>query len=178
MPLVSSHSVNWSKLILPSATLPSFQLHMRIPILQFLAEGSADHKLRSQDASNMVHSMFRQAWNNYCRDRGLLAYGYSAAIGFHVSKDQAKIGQRIPWGNQGERRWSMLRNVAKGYVWQFGVTAQPAFWPYFHFKLKSRVLFAPLNVKEAGDPFEDDLPWKFHPVAFRASGSFMPVWAG
>lgn len=23
-----------------------------------------------------------------------------------------------------------------------------------------------------------DLPWKFHPVAFRASGSFMPVGAG
>ena len=103
----------------------------------------------------MVHSMFRQAWNTYCRERGLLAYSYSTAIGFHVSKDQAKIGQRIPWGNQGERRWSMLRNVAKGCVWQFGVTAQPAFWPFLHFKLKSRVLFAPLNAGEASDPFDD-----------------------
>ena len=37
----------------------------------------------------------------------------------------------------------MLRNVAKGHVWQFGVTAMPGFWPFPHFKLKSRVLFAP-----------------------------------
>jgi hypothetical protein len=46
----------------------------------------------------------------------------------------------------------MLRNVAKGHVWQFGVTALPAFWPFPHFKLKSRVLFSPLNGEEAGDP--------------------------
>jgi hypothetical protein len=54
----------------------------------------------------------------------------------------------------------MLRNVAKGQVWQFGVSGLPAFWPFPHFKLKSRVLFSPLNAKEAGDPFDD--PKKQH----------------
>jgi hypothetical protein len=49
----------------------------------------------------------------------------------------------------------MLRNVAKGQVWQFGVSGLPAFWPFPHFKLKSRVLFAPLNGEEAGEPFDD-----------------------
>jgi hypothetical protein len=39
----------------------------------------------------------------------------------------------------------MLRNAAGGKVWQFGVSATPAFWPYLHFKLKARVLFAELT---------------------------------
>src|SRR5207245_2074422 len=111
--------------------------------------------LEKQDASNLVHSMFRQAWNTFCRNLGLLECQYSAAVGFHVSKDQAKIGQKIPWGKQGDKRLSMLRNTAKGHVWQFGVSSIPAFWPFPHFKLKSRVLFAPLNPNEAGDPITD-----------------------
>ena len=49
----------------------------------------------------------------------------------------------------------MLRNIARGYVWQFGVTARSSFWPFPHFKLKSRVLFAPVNGEEAGDAIED-----------------------
>jgi hypothetical protein len=31
----------------------------------------------------------------------------------------------------------------------------PAFWPFPHFKLKSRVLFAPSDGDEAGEPFDD-----------------------
>jgi len=44
----------------------------------------------------------------------------------------------------------MLRNSAGGKVWQYGVSATPAFWPYVHFKLKSRVLFAELTSGSAG----------------------------
>jgi hypothetical protein len=113
------------------------------------------HRIEGKDASRVVMSMVRQAWNAYCRERGLLEYQYSGSVGFHASKDQAKLGQRIPWGKQGDRRSSMLRNVARGTVWQFGMTALPAFWPFPHFKLKSRVLFAPTNATEAGDPFTD-----------------------
>jgi hypothetical protein len=54
----------------------------------------------------------------------------------------------------------MLRNVAKGHVWQFGVTALPAFWPFPHLKLKSRVLFAPLKDEETDLPLDD--PMKQH----------------
>ena len=49
----------------------------------------------------------------------------------------------------------MLRNIAKGQVWEFGVSALPAFWPFPHIKLKSRVLFAPPLRDDAGDPFGD-----------------------
>jgi len=96
--------------------------------------GYAAANIKRQDASNVVHSMLRQAWNSYCQKRGLLEYHYSNAVGFHIGKDQTTIGKKIPWGTQGERRSSMLRNIAKGHVWQFGVSVIPSFWPFPHFK--------------------------------------------
>lgn len=132
-----------------------FHIKTTFPLVNFVEEGAETLGLKRQDTSNMVHSMFRQAWNAYCRERGLLEYTYSNAVGFHASKDQGKIAARIPWGKQGERRWSMLRNVSKGHVWQYGVSALPAFWPYPHFKLKSRVIFAPYESEEAGTPYDD-----------------------
>jgi TIR domain len=142
------------------ASIGKFAVKQEIGLITFIEEGLASCDLKKQDASNMLLSMFRQAWDRFCRDRGLLEYQYSNSAGFHASKDTAKLGQKIPWGRQGEQRSSMLRNVAKGYVWQFGVTGLPAFWPFPHFKLKSRVLFAPVVGKEAGDPLDD--PKKQH----------------
>lgn len=124
-------------------------------LMTFIADGLPACRLRGQDASNAVVSMFRQAWNSYCRERGFREYAYSKAAGFHASAAQAHIGERIPWGRQGDRRSSMLRHVAKGQVWQFGVSCLPAFWPFPHFKLKSRVLFSPPLPNEAGEPFDD-----------------------
>jgi TIR domain len=121
----------------------------------FIENGAAELKLEGKDASNIVNSLFRQAWNHFCRNRGLLEYKYSKDAGFHVSKGLTPVGQKIPWGRQGDHRSSMLRNAVKGNVWQFGVSALPAFWPFPHYKLKSRVLFAPLNGEEAGDPFDE-----------------------
>lgn len=132
-----------------------FVLKHQIPLVEFVNAGYAAVNIKRQDASNIVHSMLRQVWNKYCQKRGLLEYHYSNAVGFHIGKDQAAIGKKISWGTQGERRSSMLRNVAKGHVWQFGVSVIPSFWPYPHFKLKSRVLFAPIIDSEAGDPLDD-----------------------
>jgi hypothetical protein len=132
-----------------------FVLKRQIPLVEFVDGGYAAANIKRQDASNVVHSMLRQAWNRYCQKRGLLEYHYSNAVGFHIGRDQAAIGKKISWGTQGERRSSMLRNVAKGHVWQFGVSVIPSFWPYPHFKLKSRVLFAPIIDSEAGDSLDD-----------------------
>ena len=98
------------------------------------------HGIQGRDASNVIVSMFRQAWNAYCRERNLREYVYSKATGFHCTIAQAKLGQKVPWGKQGDRRSSMLRNIARGQVWEFGVSALPAFWPFPHIKMKSRVL--------------------------------------
>jgi TIR domain len=124
-------------------------------LLKFISEGAPELKLVGKDASNIVNGMYRKAWNALCVERGLLEYQYSASSGYHVGAMTAKLGQRIPWGGQGDRRWSMLRNEAKGHVWQFGVTGIPAFWPLQHFKLKSRVIFAPPSATDDGKPYED-----------------------
>lgn len=142
------------------APVGKVDLKHAVPPEVFVNDGLEAAGILRQDASNVVHSMFRQAWNEFCRSKGLLEYQYSNATGFHVGKGQLPIGEKVPWGRQGERRSSMLRNVAKGHVWQFGVTALPSFWPFPHFKLKSRVLFATLKDEEADDPISE--PKKQH----------------
>jgi TIR domain len=137
------------------SSIGRFRVVNEFEFIDFIEHGASELNLKDKDASNIAVSMFRQGWNNLCRARGLLEYKYSKDLGFHVSQSQVPIDQKIPWGKQGDRRSSMLRNVAKGYVWQFGVSALPAFWPFPHLKLKSRVLFAPLNREEAGDPIKD-----------------------
>ena len=49
----------------------------------------------------------------------------------------------------------MLRNIAKGHIWQFGVTATPVLWPFWHLRLKSRVLFADDNGTPEGLQIDD-----------------------
>lgn len=124
-------------------------------LLNFIEAGAPELSLQGKDASNIVNGMYRRAWNNFCMKRGFLEYKYSTLSGFHISGALAKIGQRIPWGGQGDRRWSMLRNEAKGHIWQFGVTGIPAFWPFHHFKLKSRVIFAPPSASNIDEPYDD-----------------------
>jgi hypothetical protein len=124
-------------------------------LMEFLADGAPDLDLKGKDASNIVNGMYREAWERFCGARGLVEYRYSALSGFHVGAATTKLGQRIPWGTQGDRRSSMLRNEAKGHVWQFGVTGLPAFWPYHHFKLKARVIFAPKSTDDAASPYDD-----------------------
>lgn len=136
-------------------TVAAFTVTKEINTQDFLREGWPEKNLRPREASNFVQSMSRKAWEAACRSLGLLSFAYSKSPGFHVSKDQARIGQRIPWGTQGEKRSSMLRNKAKGHVWHFGVTALPAFWPFPHFKLKARVLFSEVAGDEAGLVIDD-----------------------
>jgi hypothetical protein len=119
-----------------------FRLKRSVPIQTFLDEGIPQLGIERQTASNLFNVMMKDAWFLFCKDRGLIEYHYSNSVGFHASPALAPTGTRIPWGKQGDRRSSMLRNVAKGHIWQYGVTALPAIWPFWHFKLKARVLFA------------------------------------
>lgn len=138
------------------ASVGRFRLKHSIPLMDFVDGGFVKIGMDGQTASNQLNAMLKQAWASFCRERGLIEYQYSASTGFHASPDLAPKGRRIPWGRQGEgRRSSMLRNVAKGHIWQFGVTALPAFWPFWHFKLKSRVLFAQDNGTPDGLAIDD-----------------------
>ncbi|MFA4893321.1 toll/interleukin-1 receptor domain-containing protein [Brevundimonas sp.] len=133
-----------------------FTLAFETGVMEFVQEGLIeDYGLYRREASNLVMSMLRMAWNNKCKALGLLEYKWSKASGFHATKDIAPVGKKFNWGRQGDKRSSMLRNIAKGHVWQYGVSAQPAFWPYPHLKLKARVLFAEEANGEAGPAIDD-----------------------
>ncbi len=139
-----------------------FSLASEIPLTDFIEKGAESPSIRGRDASNLVMSMFRQAWESFCRERNLREYFYSDLSGFHVTDEHVPLGKRLRWGRQGENRSSMLCNKAQGKVWQFGITAFPAFWPYPHFKLKSRVLFSAMDGEKSGPVFEDkDLQHRF-----------------
>jgi hypothetical protein len=142
------------------ASVGRFKVKKEIPLLEFVESGFPALGVERQVASNLVIAMIKRAWMTFCREKGFVDYQYSNGIGFHASPTQAPIGQRIPWGRQGDRRSSMLRNIAKGHVWQFGVTAMPYIWPFWHLKLKSRVLFSINNDTQIGIPIDD--PRKLH----------------
>jgi hypothetical protein len=132
-----------------------FKLKHEIPLLEFVDNGLSTLGIARQVASNLIIAMIKKAWLSFCRQKGFVEYHYSNAVGFHASAAQAPSGRRIPWGKQGDRRSSMLRNVAKGHIWQFGVTAMPHLWPFWHLKLKSRVLFSIDNNTPEGLRIDD-----------------------
>jgi hypothetical protein len=137
------------------ASAGRFKLKHEIPLLEFVGNGFPALGIERQVASNLIIAMIKKAWLSFCKEKGFVEYQYSNAIGFHASAALAPTGRRIPWGKQGDRRSSMLRNVAKGHIWQFGVTAMPYFWPFWHLKLKSRVLFSVDNDTPEGLSIDD-----------------------
>jgi hypothetical protein len=137
------------------SNLGKFKVSAEIAVSDFTANGWEEKALRSREAKNYVQSMFRQAWNLRCRERGLAEYQWSSDSGFHAGAKLVATGQKIPWGRQGAKRSSMLRNVAKGHVWNFGFSALPSLWPFEHFKLKQRVLFSEHTENGEGAVIDD-----------------------
>ncbi len=126
------------------ADVAPFEIQSEHRLLEFIACGSPSPMIEARESKNLVFSMFRRAWENFCRSKGLYEYLFATQTAFHIGEAQAPLGKKISWGRKEKRRSSMLRNAAGGRVWQYGVSATPAFWPYPHFKLKARVLFAEL----------------------------------
>lgn len=137
------------------ASVGRFTVHSEHKLSEFLEKGSQSPLIEARDARNIVSSMFRKGWENLCRSKGLYQHPFSKQLGFHVPETLIPLGKKIPWGKQGQRRSSMLRNSAAGRVWQYGVSASVLFWPYPHVRLKSRVLFAELAGQKTGAVFED-----------------------
>lgn len=142
------------------AGIGRMKLAHSVPVQDFVQTGAAALTLKKRDASATMVRILNEAWVRYCRAEGMIEYAYAQSAGFHISPDQASNGQRVPWGKQGARRSSMLRNIARKHIWQFGVTALPAFWPYWHMKMKARVLFAADNGTPGGVRIDD--PKKMH----------------
>ncbi len=137
------------------AVYGKFPLASEHNLRDFINKGSESPNIPFRAAQNLVLSMFRKSWENYCRKKGLYEYLYSKQPGFHITHDQVSLGKRIPWGNPEQRRSAMLLNAASGKIWQYGVSASPYFWPFPHFRVKSRVLFSTLAGKESGEIIND-----------------------
>jgi hypothetical protein len=86
------------------ASAGRFKLKHEIPLLEFVDNGFSALGIERQVASNLVIAMIKKAWLSFCREKGFVEHHYSNAVGFHASAAQAAIGQRIPWGKQGDRR--------------------------------------------------------------------------
>ncbi len=105
---------------------------------KFFSDGEAH--VRPMEARNIVISLLYESWAKWCRKQNLLEYNYASASGFHAPS-ALEVGKYVNWGGpEGSR--SMIKNIIKGKVWQYGVSAWPYYWPFPHFKLKTRVLFS------------------------------------
>lgn len=138
-----------------------FQTRLELPVLHFAESGSADPLVQPREASNIVTAMLRQAWERFCEEKGLTSYAYSKQVGFHASDGLIDVGKKLQWGRQGGMRSSMLRNVAKGKVWNYGASANVSLWPYPHFRLKARVLFAEVAGEKNAGPVIDSTDQQF-----------------
>ena len=133
-------------LTVPFAALGNIAVKGEFDLIDFAAEGAEVPPIWHNDARRHVADLYRQAWNLYCRQKGLLSYEYSSrVIAFHAGDEQVGIGEFISWGQQGEKRRSMLRNIKKDRVWEYGVSASPVLHPFHHFRLKGRVLFSDME---------------------------------
>lgn len=141
-----------------------------IPFAEFTENGFPDLNIESIDARRMAVNLMRQAWERHCVAQGFLEHHFSNGTAHIVTEDQVDLSRRIQWGRQGQRRSSMLRNVAKKKVWEYGVSAIPSLFPFPHFRLKSRVLFSEFADNKKGAVLEDQR------AQFRLRRSVCSVW--
>ena len=138
------------------AHLGRFEEKAQVSTSDFHKQGLPGIGILPKDASNHLVALLNAAWETYAISRSLFRYNYSGRRpGFHIGEPLAKIGQKIAWGRQGDRRSSMLRNIAKGKVWSFGLTAIPSLWPFPHIKLKTRVMFSNLVNNQPSEVIQD-----------------------
>ena len=133
------------------ASAGKFVVESEQNVIDVIRNGSASPKVRPRGMRNIISSMFRQAWERFCRTQGLSEYAFVNQMCFFPNKDHIPLGKKITWRKQGGLRSSMLRNKSGGRVWQYGISALPALWPYPHFKLRARIVFATIADGGAGE---------------------------
>ena len=97
------------------ADVAPFEIQSEHKLLDFIDRGSQSPDIEPREAKNLVFSMFRRAWENFCRSKGLYEHLFATQTAFHIGEAQTPLGKRISWGRQGKRRSSMLRNSRR---WQ------------------------------------------------------------
>ncbi|MGE0830621.1 MAG: hypothetical protein AB7O04_14890 [Hyphomonadaceae bacterium] len=63
------------------AGLGKFEIRAQFALAGFLENGAEDLGMRGREASNIVMSILRRAWEQWCLERGLLRYEWSSLSG-------------------------------------------------------------------------------------------------
>ncbi len=132
-----------------------FETLWSVAYTDFSENGYPASSLGSIDARRHLVNLFRVAWEIQCRNQGFLQHFFSNGSAAIVSEGKIEIGKRIRWGRQGQRRSSVLRNIARKKLWEFGITAYPSLVPFPHYRLKARVLFSELDGIKKGAVIDD-----------------------
>jgi hypothetical protein len=121
-----------------------FIINRSIVTDEFLENGCESPSLHPREAKKLMSSLLRQSWEQFCKEKEFGIYPNSSMPAFYATENKIAVGKKVSWRNGDKKRYSMLRNSSGGKVWQFGLSAIPALWPFIHFKMKSRVIFAEL----------------------------------
>lgn len=120
----------------------SFEAQGEVSFTDFVEDGWLEKNFDRADARRVVVNLIRQAWETHAKAAGFSPYEFSNGTAFTVTRKQVDLNKRIRWGRQGEQRLSVLRNRARGKVWEYGASAHASLFPFPHIRLKGRVLFS------------------------------------
>ena len=148
----------------------SFETQGAVPFTDFVEDGWPERDFDPADARRTSVNLIRQAWENHAEESGFAPYDFSNGTAFTVTRQHIDLNKRVRWGRQGEQRLSVLRNRAKGKVWEYGTSAHPSLFPFPHIRLKGRVLFSESEGTGKGSVIDD------HKAQHRLRRSVCGAW--
>ncbi len=148
----------------------SFVTRSEVSFLDFVEDGWLEKDFDRIDARRVVVNLIRQAWEAHAKAMGFMPYEFSNGMAFTATRNQIELNKRVRWGRQGEQRLSVLRNRARGKVWEYGTSGHPSLFPFPHIRLKGRVLFSESKGKDKGPVIDD------HKAQHRLRRSVCGAW--
>ena len=73
------------------ADVAPFEIQSEHELLDLVEHGSQSPDLKPREAKNIVSSMFRRAWETFCRSKGLYEHLFASQTAFHIGEGQT------PW---------------------------------------------------------------------------------
>ena len=102
-----------------------FEIQSEHKLFELMECGSQSPNIRGREAQNLITSLFRRAWENFCRSKGLYEHAFATQPGFHVGECQGRRF-RCARGSRGAARASAgLRCCATVLAAKSGNTAYP-----------------------------------------------------
>lgn len=148
----------------------SFETQGAVSFTDFVEDGWLEKDFETADARRVIVNLIRQAWESHAEKAGFAPHNFSNGTAFTVTRRHIDLNKRVRWGRQGEQRLSVLRNRAKGKVWEYGASAHASLFPFPHIRLKGRVLFSESEGTGKGPVIDD------HKAQHRLRRSVCGAW--